>query len=452
MLNFKENNLINFVGTIMLFIILCSGFFLNFGINLMYLSLIIYFVFNFRVFKNADKINVFEKLLYAFFIYLNLNALFKYFFYDYYNINLLIKCLLYNKILVLYLVLKQIIFHINLDKLKKVLLIINFLVIFLIFDLLFQSYFSKDIFGFEMSSYGRLTGPYGDEFVPGFLIFSLGSISYFLFIFSDTIYKKTLLFYFLYVIFFTTILLTGERIVFFGSLMFLVLIFIFVFNSKKKIFVSNVLLLGLIFCVLIFNDTLNLKYKIFLEQINLTDKQPININLNQEPAKTKQDQILSHAKSDKQKIPNIYLNIFKSGIQTWKKNPVWGAGFGSFRLVCIKNTNIEKSLRCNSHPHNIYLEILSETGFVGFLMFACLILSMMITIFRFLVNEIIIKKKFDIFYLILLLSFSVSLVNIWPIRSTGRLFSNFYGTIFWINLFFSFLFYYKVRNRDHFSN
>ena len=41
-------------------------------------------------------------------------------------------------------------------------------------------------------------------------------------------------------------------------------------------------------------------------------------------------------------------------------------------IIVIKNLNInckKKKINCNMHPHNYYLEILSELGIIGFFIF-----------------------------------------------------------------------------------
>ena len=63
-------------------------------------------------------------------------------------------------------------------------------------------------------------------------------------------------------------------------------------------------------------------------------------------------------------IPNTYVKEFYSGVATWKQNKIIGGGVDSFYVNCKKSLN-----DCASHPHNYYLEILSETGIVGLIIF-----------------------------------------------------------------------------------
>ena len=54
-----------------------------------------------------------------------------------------------------------------------------------------------------------------------------------------------------------------------------------------------------------------------------------------------------------------YLKEFYSFYNTWLLNKYIGGGIKSFRYNCV-------TFNCSSHPHNYYLEILSELGLIGF--------------------------------------------------------------------------------------
>jgi O-antigen ligase len=54
--------------------------------------------------------------------------------------------------------------------------------------------------------------------------------------------------------------------------------------------------------------------------------------------------------------------------KSWEENKIFGNGVRSFRIECNKYRDIKKNA-CSSHPHNIYLELLSEVGLIGFFFF-----------------------------------------------------------------------------------
>ena len=76
------------------------------------------------------------------------------------------------------------------DKIKKTITIIFICVVFVLIDTLFQFFnyssevgFKKDILGFSPDWYGRLTGPFGNELVPGAYVSKFGLLGYLFFLF-----------------------------------------------------------------------------------------------------------------------------------------------------------------------------------------------------------------------------------------------------------------------------
>ena len=86
-----------------------------------------------------------------------------------------------------------------------------------------------------------------------------------------------------------------------------------------------------------------------------------------------------------------------TALNIWSQNKVIGTGPGSFRHQC----NLEKyklSLKykndsCSTHPHNYYLEILSELGFLGLLFFIIFVFKIISDFFLMYKNNLI-KKYF----------------------------------------------------------
>ena len=49
-----------------------------------------------------------------------------------------------------------------------------------------------------------------------------------------------------------------------------------------------------------------------------------------------------------------------------------GLGLKNYRIKCNEDTidkNTNQNTLCSSHPHNFYLEFLSETGILGLILF-----------------------------------------------------------------------------------
>ena len=124
---------------------------------------------------------------------------------------------------------------------------------------------------------------------------------------------------------------------------------------------------------------------------------------------------------------------YLTSVEIIKRNFLFGSGVRSFRVECGKEiynhiNSKSKDIRCSTHPHNFYLEILSETGIFCFIIF-------MLYLFNNLINSL--KNLFYERELIIFLCFFVLFLSlIWPIRATGSIFSNFGGSMMWLNFAF----------------
>jgi O-antigen ligase len=83
---------------------------------------------------------------------------------------------------------------------------------------------------------------------------------------------------------------------------------------------------------------------------------------------------------------NSYGLIYKSAFELFKSSPVFGIGLRHFQSECLSTKYnpswlnpdkpyLSKSYLCVTHPHNIYLEIATETGIVGLTLFLLIISS-----------------------------------------------------------------------------
>ena len=79
----------------------------------------------------------------------------------------------------------------------------------------------------------------------------------------------------------------------------------------------------------------------------------------------------------------------------------------------------KKNRLCSNHPHNYYFEILTETGIVGFFIFLMLGLFFIFFILR----NLRVFKKNNIENFILLGSTISLILEIFPFKTTGSIFS-----------------------------
>ena len=312
---------------------------------------------------------------------------------------------------------------------QRSLLLIFILVIFVSVDTLYQflNYTSKDgfgedILGFKSVWYGRLTGPFGDELIPGSYISKLGLLG-FAFILSLKKINKNVI---LHSIYLSSILLvsyiSGERMAFATFLLSLLMLFILLDGYRKSIFLSIAIGLLLIFLVIYLHPFYN-DFKI-IESTQYHQGQKIEKFFEcEDNSKKICSKIINIQPSFFEVIKNFstsaYGEIYLLSYKMFLDNPITGIGINNFKFLCNYNElykNMMLNYDCASHPHNIYLQWLAEGGLIVFLFFI---------IYLFFLIKFIIKNSGEKRYKII--SFVIILTMFWPIMSTGSLVKNWYG-------------------------
>ena len=117
----------------------------------------------------------------------------------------------------------------------------------------------------------------------------------------------------------------------------------------------------------------------------------------------------------------VYLKQFETFYETWLMNRYIGGGIKNFRYYCHERPIVVKDTKlvCNMHPHNYYLEILTETGLLGFLI---LVFSFLLLLYHSLVKKYFFKPKIYFDNKIIPFIF-LFLVEIFPLKSTGSFFT-----------------------------
>lgn len=290
-------------------------------------------------------------------------------------------------------------------------------------DLFIQFIFGKNILGFQMNEAlngTRYSGFFNDELIAGSFLSRLMPyviILYFLNFFNlKTVFSKILLVFSIALIF-GAILLTGERTATFYSLVF-IFFFILFLSKEKKI---RKILLILISAVLL----------IFISTDNDMKKRIINTTFDSFNIKSNINSVLLYSP--------VHHAHYATAWNIFLDNPIIGSGSKSFRYLCdnskyIENiefeainfdgvTYIEKINGCSTHPHNLFLEILSENGLIGFILFYSIYI---IVIIKFIKNTLIYLRKMEKdIYLIISIFCSISfLTQMFPFIPSGSFNNN----------------------------
>jgi O-antigen ligase len=369
------------------------------------LNFFIIITFLFYVSKNdITKIIYNKTFIYCLIIwlYLIINFLFSNYFYESFP-----RAIFFVRFILLFI---SIVYLLNKIK-NKLSYVIYFWLIFFSFiyiDLIIQYFFNKNLFNQVSPWPGRLSGIMGLKLKIAHLI--IGFVPLIIGFF----YQQKKIFLSLSILFLTCLMLTiinerGNTLRFFTiTLLFILFIKDFSFKKKLLFFVS---IIFFFFTIMFFSKgDYSLKQRYWIEPLYTFSNKSFLEGLKK----------------------TTYGAHYFTAIKIFKNYPLLGSGIRTFRIECFKEIYDDKSLafnaqRCSTHPHQIYFEILSESGIVGFVLFFGLFFL------------IIIKKIINFFrtnnYQVLLPTLYILVVFL-PLIPAGSFFVSFGATIFWINFSF----------------
>ena len=301
-------------------------------------------------------------------------------------------------------------FFLNEHFYKKVLKFWSLVIMIVLLDVFIEAFLGKNILGYDGKQYGkRIVSFFKDEpivggYLNGFYLIIIG------FLMNEFKNKNYLIIYLIMVFFISAILLTGERsntIRAFLGISFFVFFIRSISYKKKILFVVTTLLI-------FFFSISNYHY---LKQ--RFDKQ-----------------IRTSLMMSKE---NVYYLLYNSGVQVFKDNKLLGVGNKNYRVEACKPENKGKYV-CNSHPHQIYLELLSEHGILGTLLILFILYKLIFSKILTTLKQINYLKLGSLIYIV---------ITFTPIIPSGAFFGDFLITIFCLNLS---IFYALDKKLNIFNN
>ena len=318
-------------------------------------------------------------------------------------------------------------------------IIITFSIV--IFDSFIQLIFKKNIFGYISIDYeGGVTyltsffkdekklGSYLVRFLP--LLLSLVVINNFK---NSNKIEITILLISGIIIFYSS-----ERVAF---LLLLVVYFFYFLISNKKIYFIVFGILTII-CLFTFNQNLAYKYTSFtLQQTGLIflSNSKKNIKDKEEAKRMFKDNKLRYYSLE-------HENLSYTALIVAKENYLLGRGIKSFYSQCERlkkeknnyNTKRNNQLLCSTHPHNTYLQLLSEIGVFGAVMIIYIFFKSFVSNLKLLFQNKINNTHKAWYFLNICI-----IINLMPLIPSGSFFNNWLSLMIFFPL--GFWLYFKQR-------
>ena len=262
----------------------------------------------------------------------------------------------------------------------------------LIVDGYIQFFFGTNIIGLPKSG-SRISSFFGDELIIGSYLSRLSPFLFALFFLK----KKTKLeLNFICIYFFLLtglIFISGERASFF--LYSLSLIFIIIFIEKLK------------------------KFKIIILALYLFLIAVISLNFHEVRNRMIQNTVNSFSKSI---LPSGHESLIKTSYKMFVDKPIFGHGPKMFRVLCKEEKYIYRIDSCENHPHNFYVQLLVETGIIGFSFLFSAFAYVLYCAYRQFKSIVLRQKRYLTDYQVCLLA--GILITVWPLTTNGNFFHN----------------------------
>jgi O-antigen ligase len=307
-------------------------------------------------------------------------------------------------------------FFLDRASLRVMLYSLIFVYIILLVDGIFQIKTGYNLMGHPIELSGRVSSFFGRHLILGSFVSKTFAVIVFLIFYLNIKHKY---FAYLLTIFISTFLvyISRERSALF---VFLISLFFSFFLIKKKY---------------LFRVVLIIFFQVFF--ISLLYQKPLERIYTHTKAQLFEDSGGLVIFSERHQLHYI------TALRIFKEYPLIGGGPNSFRYLCDKNpysvndlilkNNIKIGYEngCNTHPHHLYVQLLSETGILGF--------SFLLFFYLFICKSLVVRlikyiKQGIISYDISIFGYYFAVLS--PLIPSGNFFNNYYNLLLYFPLTF----------------
>lgn len=118
-----------------------------------------------------------------------------------------------------------------------------------------------------------------------------------------------------------------------------------------------------------------------------------------------------------------YYRVMGGGLIAFNEAPIFGIGTANYRDLCAGIMMRPSEFRCDNHPHNYYIQLLAETGIVGFLSGIIMIGGILGATFK-----VGLQNRTNV---VAATAFVIPLGLFFPIASTGDFFGQWNNIFMW---------------------
>lgn len=286
----------------------------------------------------------------------------------------------------------------------------------LIFDGYYQFFTGKNIVGYPINIIDgkRVSSFFGDELILGSYLSRFFPLFFGLAIYINSKSNKKIFFVsILFILIEVLIFISGERTAFLYLNLSTLFIILLIDKFKNLRILTFVLSLIIIFFISFNNNSVKVRMiDSTLNQMGISNSAQNSNN------QDKKKYIFSKA----------HQNHYETAIKMFYDNPLFGIGVRNFRIYCNDPKYYVSKEGCSTHPHNTYIQLLAETGIVGFLFIFFIFSYIIFFSLKHFANRIM--KKYLLWSDFEICVYASILISLWPFAPTGNFFNNWLSIVY----------------------